>query len=126
MDTLAVEYRVDCKRPVCVVDWDWLETVFGWVVVARREGVDECVDPYTEYRELAVPANHDDDDTVWPCAVAAVPVPCAPFVGTPVVPDKAPEMEGATELAPITAVPLPRPPASAMLDLAHDVASFAL
>lgn len=92
----------------------------------QHEGADECVDPCIEYRGLAVPANRDDDDTAWPCAVVAVPGPCAPFVGTPVVPDKAPGMEGATELAPITAVPLPRPLASAMLCRAHDVPSFVL
>jgi len=63
------------------------------VVVELREDVDECVGPYTVNRVLVDLVSHDDDGTEWPYAVAAVPGPFVPFVGTPVVLDKAPGMD---------------------------------
>lgn len=122
VDTWAVEYRAGYKHWVCVVDWDWPGTVFGLVVVARREDADERAVPYTEYQVLAVPASRGDDDTAWPCAmVVAVPAPCVPFADMQAVPGKAPGMADVTGPAPIMAAPSPRPLASEMLYQARDV-----
>jgi hypothetical protein len=63
------------------------------VAVELREDVDEYAGPYIVNWGLVDLASHDDDDTEWPCAVAAVPGPFVPFVDTPVVLDKAPGMD---------------------------------
>lgn len=58
-----------------------------------REDADVCAEAYIVIRGLVDLASHDDDGTEWPCAVAEVPGPFVPFVGTPVVLGKASGMD---------------------------------